>query len=128
MAELPAQSERNLAKLDEHYKSLKEQIRTRYETKWNALADRWRDGMERVSVRARRGAAEVDEIGPTWDDPAWPDRPLPRLDPPVIRFGTVPVDLAALPRGVSADPRLMDGIARGSSSPPCGRFPPPPTC
>ena len=35
-------------KLDENYKSLKEQVRTRYETKWTALATRWREGMQRV--------------------------------------------------------------------------------
>ena len=123
MAEIQAQSERNLVKLDEQYKSLKEQVRTRYETKWTALADRWRDGMERVSAELAAVQRTVDEIGPTWDDPAWPDRPLPRLVPPVIRLGTVALDLAALPRGVSSDPRLMEGIAREFELPALRPFP-----
>ena len=38
MAEIKTQSERNLAKLDEHYKTLKEQVRTRYDTRWTTLA------------------------------------------------------------------------------------------
>ena len=99
MSEIQAQSERNLVKLDEHYKSLKEQVRTRYETKWAALATRWREGMQRVGSELSAVQRSVDEIGPTWDDPSWPDRPLPRLVPPVIRMGTVAVKLAALSAG-----------------------------
>ena len=123
MAEIQTQSESNLVKLDEHYKSLKEQVRTRYETKWTALAARWRDGMERVSSELSAVRRTVDEIGPTWDDPSWPDRPLPQLVPPVIRMGTVAVELAALERGVSSDPRLMDGIAREFELPALRPFP-----
>ena len=123
MAEIQTESERNLVKLDEHYKSFKEQVRTRFETKWTALAARWRDGMERVSSELSAARRTVDEIGPTWDDPSWPDRPLPRLVPPVIRMGTVAVELAALERGVSSDPRLMDGIAREFELPALRPFP-----
>ncbi len=123
MAEIQTQSESNLVKLDEHYKSLKEQVRTRFETKWTALAARWRDGMERVSSELSAVRRTVDEIGPTWDDPSWPDRPLPQLVPPVIRMGTVAVELAALERGVSSDPRLMDGIAREFELPALRPFP-----
>ena len=57
MSEIRTQSERNLAKLDEKYKSLKEQVRTRHEKKWTALGGRWRDGMQHVKYRALRGAA-----------------------------------------------------------------------
>ena len=40
----------------------------------------------------------------------WAERPLPRVVPPVVRFGTVPLELAALPRGIPADARLMEGV------------------
>src|SRR5208337_2746929 len=112
MSEIQTQSERSLVKLDEQYKSLKEQVRVRSETKWTALAARWREGMQRVSSELSAVQRSVAEIGPTWDDSSWPDRPLPRQVPPVIRMGTAAVKLAALPRGVSSDPRLMEGIAR----------------
>src|SRR5271157_4097729 len=98
MSEIQAQSERSLVKLEEQYKSLKEQVRVRYETKWAALAARWRDGMQRVSSELAAVQRSVAAIGPTWDDPSWPDRPLPRQVPPVIRMGTAAVELAALPR------------------------------
>ena len=123
MSEIQTQSERSLVKLDEQYKSLKEQVRVRYETKWTALAARWRDGMERVSSELSAVQRTVDEIGPTWDDPSWPDRPLTRRVPSVIRMGTVAVELAALERGVSSDPRLMDGIAREFELPALRPFP-----
>jgi len=112
MSEIQTQSERSLVKLDEQYKSLKEQVRVRSETKWTALAARWREGMQRVSSELSAVQRSGAEIGPTWDDSSWPDRPLPRQVPPVIRMGTAAVKLAALPRGVSSDPRLMEGIAR----------------
>lgn len=98
LSELQTQSERNLVKLEEQYKSLKERVRGRYETKWTALAARWRDGMHRVSSELAAVRRGVDQIGPTWDDPSWPDRPLPRQVPPVIRMGTAAVKLADLPR------------------------------
>src|SRR5271157_1665435 len=112
MSEIQTQSERSLVKLDEQYKSLKEQVRVRSETTWTALAARWREGMQRVSSELSAVQRSGAEIGPTWDDSSWPDRPLPRQVPPVIRMGTAAVKLAALPRGVSSDPRLMEGIAR----------------
>ncbi len=123
MAEIKTQSERNLAKLDENYKTLKEQVRTRYDTRWTALAARWRDGMAHVSSELAAVNRKVDEIGPSWDDPSWPDRPLPRLVPPVVRMGSAAVDLAALPGGISSEPRLMDGIARKFELPALRPFP-----
>ncbi|MDB5353035.1 MAG: eccC5 [Planctomycetota bacterium] len=110
MAELPVQSATSFSKLDEQYHSIKEQIKTRYETGWGTLSARWREGIQRVSGELDQIHREVDGINPDWDDAAWNDRPAPRVVPPVVRFGTVRVDLAALTGGISPDPRLMEGI------------------
>src|SRR4029079_2747512 len=123
MAEIPSQSERNLSKLEEHYKTLKEQIRTRHETKWNALAGRWREGVQQVASELAQVRRAVDEIGPAWDDPSWIDRPLPRKIPPVVRFGTVAVELSALPRGLPADARLLEALPRRFEIPAVRPFP-----
>ena len=104
MAEIPTQSERNLARLDEEYKTLKEQVRTRYETKWNALAARWRDGMARVS-------AELAAVG----------GPSTRS----ARPGTIPPGPTAPCPGTFRRSSAW-GLSR-STSPPClGESPPTP--
>ena len=36
------------------YKTLKEQVHSRYENEWTALAGRWSDGMKRRDRRAGR--------------------------------------------------------------------------
>jgi hypothetical protein len=123
MASIPAESERSLARLDQEYKTLKEQVRSRHEKKWTNLAGRWSEGMKRVTTELAQVAQGVDQIGPAWDDPRWNDRSLPRQVPPVVRFGVVPVALAALPQGVSTDPRLTEGISRRFDLPALRAFP-----
>jgi hypothetical protein len=123
MAELKAQSEANFQKLEERYKELKEEIQNRYEIAWNALAQRWREGIRRVSAELEAIEREVDSYGPGWDDPSWNDRPWPRQIPPVLRLGTVPLELAALPRGIASDARLMEGIPTRFSFPALRPFP-----
>jgi hypothetical protein len=123
MAEIPAESERALAQLDREYKTLKEQVKGRYEKRWTTLAGRWSDGMKRVTADLANVEQGVDTIGPSWDDPAWADRPLPRAVPPVVRFGTVSVALESLPQGISTDSGLMDGIARRFDLPALRAFP-----
>ena len=84
----------SLPKLEEKYKAFKQQIKERYETGWNALADRWHAGMASAAAELDAINHEVAGYCPPWDDPAWPGRALPRVVPPVIRFGTFPVELA----------------------------------
>ena len=54
-------------------RSLKEQIRTRYETAWRAMADRWREGMRQAAAELDAVNREVDGYCPPWDDPVWTD-------------------------------------------------------
>ena len=110
MAELPIQSAASLTKLEEQFRAVKDEIRTRHETSWKTLSDRWHKGITDASAELAAIHREVDAYNPAWADPAWENRDAPRLLPPVLRFGTARLDLAALPGGVSTDPRLTAGV------------------
>ena len=76
------------------------------------MADRWREGMKAAAAELDAINREVDGYCPAWNDAAWADRSLPRVVPPVVRFGTVPLELAAL---AARDPgrRPLDGGRAG---------------
>ncbi|MFI5456634.1 MAG: FtsK/SpoIIIE domain-containing protein [Isosphaerales bacterium] len=123
MAEIRARSETSPPKLDNKYKALKEQIRTDRDAAWLATAQRWREGMKRAAAELGAVNLEVDGYCPIWNDPAWADRSLPRLVPPVVRFGSVEIDLASLPQGISADARMMEGVPSAFTFPALRPFP-----
>ena len=119
MAELPAKSERDLAKLEEEYKALKEQIRARSRDASGALPSRWREGMQ-----PRRGRASRDVIARSTRSarpgttPPGPIGRQPRPIPPVLRFGSVAVDLAAAaPAASRPTPALMEGLPHALRAP-----------
>jgi len=122
-AELPALYQAARRKLDEKHKALKDQIRARHEAARSALSARWREGIAKARSGLDGVAAEVDAIGPAWDDPSWDDRPLPALVPPVLRFGMARVDLGEIPGGISADPGLNEGVAPAWAFPALAPFP-----
>ncbi len=123
LAELRVQVQTSLPKLDEKYKALKERFAASYETAWRAMADRWRDGMKAAAAELDAINREVDGYCPAWNDGSWAERPLPRVVPPVVRFGTIPLELAALPRGIAADARLMEGVPASFVFPALRAFP-----
>ncbi len=123
MAELKAQSQSKSQKLDEKYRALKEQIATRYETSWRSMSETWREGMRAASAEIEAVRRETAGYCPPWDDPVWPTRSLPRLLPPVLRFGEIPLDLASLPGGISPDARLMEGLPTRFDLPALRQFP-----
>ena len=118
-----SRSQTSLPKLDEKYKVLKERLATRYEAAWREMADRWRDGMQAAAAELDAINREVDGYCPAWNEGAWSDRALPRVVPPVVRFGTVPLDLGALPRGIPADARLMEDVPKSFVFPALRTFP-----
>ena len=99
-------------KLDEKYRGLKEKIRARHETAWNATgrpagARGWRGSRPTLDAVGR----EVDALRPALGRPGLGRPPAPARHPAggPLRRGP------ARPRrscrgGVSADPRLMEGI------------------
>lgn len=121
--DLTTQSEASLRKLDENYRNLKAQIAQRHDTAYRVMADLWRQGIMRASSDIDQVNREVDEYGPTWNDPRWNDRALPRLVPPVLRFGDAALDLAALPDGLPTDTRLMQELPSRFNFPALRAFP-----
>jgi len=122
-ADLKAQSEAGFPRLEKQYKELKQQIGSRYESDWRAMAERWREGMNRAITQLASINREVDGYCPAWDDLVWGQRAFPRLVPPVIRWGAVQLDFAALPAGIARDPRLMEGLPTRFSLPGLRPFP-----
>ena len=130
MAELQAQAEAKSQKLDEKYRTLKEQIRSRHETSWRSMAETWREGMRRAAAEVEAVRREAAGYCPRLGRPGLGDRGRSRaLVPPVLRFGEIPLDL-----GHAAGRRLARRPADGGHphavrrSPPSRRSPPPPTC
>ena len=123
MTELKAMASSGYPRLEEKYKAFKERIRSDYESAWNALANRWRDGLNQAAAELAAVNREVDSYCPEWNDDAWQSRALPKLVPPVIRFGKVPLDLASLPGGVSSFPDLMEGVPTSFKFPALRPFP-----
>jgi hypothetical protein len=122
-AEIEAQHAANIQKFEKNYADLKEKIRSGHETAYRNMETRWREGMARIKAALDEVGREVDGIGPRWDDPSWSDRPFPRLVPPVVRFGEVKLDLEKLPKGISNDARLMEGISTTYTFPALSPFP-----
>ena len=122
-AELPARREATAKKLDEKYRAIKEEIRSRHESAWLAMATRWREGMAEAGAAIDAVNRESDGFAPAWDDPSWPDRATPLAAPPALRIGAARLGLAEVPGGVSPDPRLREGIPSGFGLPALVPFP-----
>ena len=76
------------------------------DTAWTRLSTAYRDGVAAVKAEF----AELTQIAQT-HFPAWTglaDAPLPVSVPAGVRYGTLSIDQAALPGGLTHDPRLAD--------------------
>ena len=123
MLDLKSRSDATFKKLDENYQALKSQIKSRHDSSWQAMTVRWREGMTRTESEVAEVNHEIDRYGPSWDDSTWDTRPFPNVVPPVLRFGVTPVEIATLQGGVSADPRLREGLQESLSLPALRPFP-----
>ncbi len=123
MAEIRVYTEAAFPKLESKYKALKERISSGYDAAWREMAGRWRDGLVEAAAQLEAINREVDLYCPAWNDAVWSQRALPRVVPPVVRFGTITIDLAALPQGVATDPRLMEGVPTSFVFPALRPFP-----
>ena len=123
LAELRTQVETSLPKLDEKYKAAQgavgDELRDRLARDGRSLAG-WDEGRRR---RARRDQPRGRRLLPGLERRVLVRRSLPRVVPPVVRFGTIPLELAALPRGIAADARLMEGVPASFAFPALRAFP-----
>ncbi len=123
MAELKAMSEAGYPRLEEKYKAYKGRIGSEHGSAWAELAKRWRDGLNQAAAELDVVNRESDAYCPEWSDPAWQSRAHPRMVPPVLRFGKVPLELASLPGGISSFADLMNGVPTSFHFPTLRQFP-----
>ncbi len=123
LAAIKTQRETSLPKLDAKYRALKDRLRSEHDSAWTTLSEEWRGGMTRATAELESIGREVAGYCPVWDDSGWAERGLPQAVPPALRFGAVPLELAALPRGISADARLMAGLPTNFEFPALRPFP-----
>ncbi|HWE40675.1 MAG TPA: FtsK/SpoIIIE domain-containing protein [Isosphaeraceae bacterium] len=101
-----ARYEEDSKALHDSYRRQREQGQERRDTEWNALADRWGSGVERVKAGVEWINAEDRRIFPDWADPLADGWRGPTTIPPAARFGTYEVALAEIPKGIAKDPKL----------------------
>lgn len=70
------------------------------------LESTWSRRLQAALQRVEALAAVAAEISPGWGLPVWERVPVADETPPGVRFGSMKLDLAALPGGLSAHPRL----------------------
>ncbi|VTT98113.1 cell division protein : DNA segregation ATPase, FtsK/SpoIIIE family OS=Singulisphaera acidiphila (strain ATCC BAA-1392 / DSM 18658 / VKM B-2454 / MOB10) GN=Sinac_6281 PE=4 SV=1: Pkinase: FtsK_SpoIIIE [Gemmataceae bacterium] len=76
------------------------------DTAWQAAATAWERATTQVAAEFAALRAEGQDLFPAWDEVASPDRPLVARVPQGVRCGDWLVDMATVPEGVSADPKL----------------------
>ena len=88
---------------------------------WESLAADWHAGLAAVAAENHALAAAGAAHFPVWAE--LPGRPLADSVPEGVRFGSLAVDLAKLPDGVPADPRLAPREAVAADVPAFAPFP-----
>jgi hypothetical protein len=94
-AELTANTERERAELE-----------TWYTTTFRKLAGDWHSGTAAVRADLDDAKSQNDRLFPDWSGPTWQAWMPPTGVPAGVRFGELAVDVAALPGGQPADPKL----------------------
>lgn len=106
LAQIKARFEQEMNETQRRYTREAEECRQHYETTWNALAGKWRQGMAWVDAEQQAIGQENERIFPEWNSAAWNEWTPPADLPLGIRFGEMQMDLAQVPHGVPADERL----------------------
>ncbi len=106
LKEIQERFQRETAQATEAYREAKETTDRLHAEAWDALEARWRDGLAAVDAVATSVRTEADRRFLDWhntDLDAWEP---PKLVPHGLRFGSLALDLADIPQGIPADPRL----------------------
>ncbi|WP_165245908.1 FtsK/SpoIIIE domain-containing protein [Paludisphaera soli] len=122
-ADLKAKAEAGAIQLEEGYATAKAQARAVHESDVRAVASRWRASVSAAAAVLDEVARRAEGFGLSWEDPDWADRPLHRAIPPALRFGTVALDLAALPGGLPNRRDHREGLPEAFRLPALRPFP-----
>jgi DNA segregation ATPase FtsK/SpoIIIE, S-DNA-T family len=123
MGEAQRRSEAEGRQNEEHYRTQVAAIRARDAEARATLTRHWREGMARVQATLEQVERALGRLNLPWGDPAWDAGPFPDAIPPVIRLGEVRVPLDQIPKGISANAQLMEGIPRTFTFPMLSPFP-----
>ncbi len=118
MAKVEAEYRAKLAAVEGGYQHDTTALSARYEheqaeteawhsTTFQKLAASWHEGTARIRADLADLGAQNDRLFPDWAGSAWNGWTPPKTVPAGIRFGAMAVDVAALPGGQPADPKLQ---------------------
>jgi hypothetical protein len=82
------------------------EAKVRSDAAWEAVEERWREGLGRVEDELKVISAECGQVSPGWNERSWEQwRPADSI-PPVIRFGEFEVRMAEILEGIPATSRI----------------------
>lgn len=105
--EFEAKATAALEQMNQRISQQREQIQSQYEEGWRRLADQWLHLKQQTAERLQFIAQQTAVLFPAWESPSWQDWTPPTAPPPVVPFGSVPLQLAKQGTGiVPGDERL----------------------
>jgi hypothetical protein len=87
-------------------KATRDAIHTEHERGWNAMANRWRAAMEKLTGEVKAVQEECGRHFPEWEAASADTWVPPTAPAPVVRFGEFEVELARISSGIPRDDRL----------------------
>lgn len=85
----------------------------RFQQDWDAMANRWLTGIERLRAEAAQLIAASEQAFPDWSAPRWNEWTPPATIPSSLPIGRLEFGLGDMEGGMPQDPRLV---------PPCTQF------
>ncbi len=90
----------DLADAECNYNDAINTARISHDNQWSVLKSRWVDGMLDAHIKRKHVTSECALRFPEWDDSSWNQWTPPDTFAPVIRFGSIAVDLSHIPGGI----------------------------
>jgi hypothetical protein len=106
LARVTEERDRRAAENREQYEERCRVQQADHDRDWQALAERWQDGLAGIREDFSSMDAECRRLFPDWDRTDYADWPVPAETTPAVRFGQVMLDLAQVKNGIPQDPRL----------------------
>lgn len=106
LAQITADRDRSAADCEATFKRQSQQLRADQERDFQALAQRWHDGLSEIRAVWEQMDAHCGELFPDWETTDYETRAAPTEPAPAIRFGEVILDLGQVKNGLPQDARL----------------------
>ena len=113
----------DLEEVEQTYARQVAESRERRDQEWNALAERWRNGLAAAQAGLAAIQAESAALFPPWESTATEKWVLSAAVPQGMRFGEVRVPMSEIPQGIPQDERLREGLPEAFTFPALLPFP-----